>query len=207
MPGAVGQGETCLVRTAPVAKRCPISDAPRLQGGRSFLCGLRSGTRRRGESEGGRREDAEGGRLAEVFVRMRRVFKEAALASASASSNGEVTRRFAFTPASKAGLCPWPLVTGTACVAAFQGNDFQSLGKPAGFPLSRAFARVRKKGSVRCRSLGTRRALALLRVPSHHLAFDHQMTPPSHGPLIALRAPEALSFGSAVGHRFAGPPT
>ena len=48
----------------------------------------------------------------------------------------------------------------------------------AGNPLSRAFARVRKKGNVGCRSLGTRRALALLRVPSHHLAFDHQMTPP-----------------------------
>jgi len=40
-----------------------------------------------------------------------------------------------------------------------------------------------------------------------HLAIDHQMTPPSHGPLTALRAPEALSFGSAVGHAFGGPPS
>ena len=117
-----------------------------------------------------------------------KVFKAAALASASASSNGEVTRRFAFTPASKAGLCPWPQVTGTDCVAAFQGNDFQSLGKSADFPLSRAFARVRKKGILKCRSLGTRRALALLRVPSHHLAYDHQMTPPWFRPLFRAYA-------------------
>ena len=65
----------------------------------------------------------------------------------------------------------------------------------AGNPLSRAFARVRKKGILKCRSLGTRRALALLRVPSHHLANDHQMTPPlfagafrAFGPFAPLTA-------------------
>ena len=62
--------------------------------------------------------------------------------------------------------------------------------------------------SGRLRSaLEAARAFALLAALSLHLANDHQMTPPSHGPLIALRAPEALCFGSAVGHRFAGPPT
>ena len=88
-----------------------------------------------------------------------------------------------------------------------KGNDFQSLGKSADFPLSRAFARVRKKGILACRLLQAARAFALLAALSLHLAFDHQMTPPSPGPLIALRAPEALSFGSAVGHAFGGPPT
>jgi hypothetical protein len=43
-----------------------------------------------------------------------------------------------------------------------KGNDFQSLGKPAGFPLSRAFARVRKKGILKCRALEAARADALL---------------------------------------------
>ena len=128
-------------------------------------------------------------------MRTRNGFKASALSSASASSTGEVTRRFACTPASKAALRAWPLVTGTACGSGVQGNDFQSLGKPAGFPLSRACARVRKKGILECRSLGTRRALALLRVPSHHLANDHQMTPPlfagafrAFGPFAPLTA-------------------
>ena len=118
-----------------------------------------------------------------------------------------MAREFACPKPSKAGLCPWPLIRHTACAGAFKEMISRVLDSLAGNPLSRAFARVRKKGNVRCRSLGTRRALALLRVPSHHLANDHQMTPPSHGPLIALRAPEALSFGSAVGHAFGGPPS
>ena len=148
-----------------------------------------------------------GFKAAEVFVLARRWHKAAALASASASWEGEVAREFACPKPSKAGLCPWPLIRHTACAGALKEMISRVLDSLAGNPLSRAFARVRKKGNVRCRSLGTRRAFALLRVPSLHLAFGHQMTPPSHGPLTALRAPEALSFGSAVGHRFAGPPT
>ena len=53
-------------------------------------------------------------------MRTRRQYKAAALASASASSNGEVTREFACSEASKAGLCPWPQVTGTACAGALK---------------------------------------------------------------------------------------
>ena len=123
-------------------------------------------------------------RTGEGRVLARGGFKAAALASASASSNGEVTREFACTPRSKAGLCPWPQITGTDCAGALKEMISRVLDSQAGNPLSRAFARVRKKGNVRCRSLGTRRALALLRVPSLHLAFDHQMTPPSPGPLF-----------------------
>ena len=59
-----------------------------------------------------------------------------------------------------------------------KGNDFQSLGFSAENPLSRAFARVRKKGILKCRSLQAARAFALLAALSLHLAFDHQMTPP-----------------------------
>ena len=55
---------------------------------------------------------------------------------------------------------------------------FQSLGFSAENPLSRAFARVRKKGIPECRSLQAARAFALLAALSLHLAFDHQMTPP-----------------------------
>ena len=119
----------------------------------------------------------------------------------------EVTRGFACTPASKAAPSALASSHGYGLRWGIKGNDFQSLGKSADFPLSRAFARVRKKGNVRCRLLEAARAFALLAALSLHLANDHQMTPPSHGPLIALRAPEALCFGSAVGHRFAGPPT
>jgi hypothetical protein len=59
-----------------------------------------------------------------------------------------------------------------------KGNDFQSLGFSAENPLSRAFARVRKKGILECRSLKAARAFALLAALSLHLAYDHQMTPP-----------------------------
>ena len=59
-----------------------------------------------------------------------------------------------------------------------KGNDFQSLGKSADFPLSRAFARVRKKGILKCRLLQAARAFALPAALSLHLANDHQMTPP-----------------------------
>ena len=76
-----------------------------------------------------------------------------------------------------------------------KGNDFQSLGKSADFPLSRAFARVRKKGILECRSLEAARAFALLAALSLHLANDHQMTPPllagafrAFGPFAPLTA-------------------
>ena len=118
-----------------------------------------------------------------------------------------VAHEFTCTQGSKAGLCPWPLVTGTDCAGALKEMISRVLDSLAGNPLSRAFARVRKKGNVGCRSLGTRRALALPRVPSPHLANDHQMTPPLHGPLTALRALAAFTGGSAVGHAFGGPPT
>ena len=99
----------------------------------------------------------------EALSLSKRTFKAAALASASASSNGEVTRRFAFTPASKAGLCPWPLVTGTACVAAFQGNYFQSLGFPSresAFPRIRAGEEERHPGMPFARNSPRSRASA-----------------------------------------------
>ena len=80
--------------------------------------------------------------------------------------------------ADKAALRAWPQVTGTACGSGVQGNDFQSLGKSADFPLSRAFARVRKKGILECRLLQAARAFALPAALSLHLANDHQMTPP-----------------------------
>ena len=57
----------------------------------------------------------EGRRLREL-----RWFKAAALARASISTRGEVTRRFACPKPAKAGLCPWPQVTGTDCKAAFK---------------------------------------------------------------------------------------
>ena len=76
-----------------------------------------------------------------------------------------------------------------------KGNDFQSLGKSADFPLSRAFARVRKKGILECRLLEAARAFALLAALSLHLAYDHQMTPPlfagafrAFGPFAPLTA-------------------
>ena len=65
----------------------------------------------------------------------------------------------------------------------------------AGNPLSRAFARVRKKGILKCRSLEAARAFALPAALSLHLANDHQMTPPlfagafrAYGPFAPLTA-------------------
>ena len=56
----------------------------------------------------------------ERIVLVRRWFKAAALARASTSKRGEVARRFACSKASKAGLCPWPLIRHTDCVGAFK---------------------------------------------------------------------------------------
>ena len=88
-----------------------------------------------------------------------------------------------------------------------KGNDFQSLGKPAGFPLSRAFARVRKKGILECRLLQAARAFALPAALSLHLAYDHQMTPPLFAGASRASRLRPAHFGSAVGHAFGGPPT
>ena len=51
------------------------------------------------------------------------------------------------------------------------------------------------------------RASGPFNAPCAHLAVDRQMTPPSHAVLLALRAHAPLSFGSAVGIRFAAPPS
>ena len=51
------------------------------------------------------------------------------------------------------------------------------------------------------------RAFGPFKAPCVHLAVDRQMTPPSHAGLSALRAHGPLSFGSAVGIRFAAPPS
>ena len=114
---------------------------------------------------------------------------------AGEARNGEVTPKFACTQGSKAGLCPWPQVTGRDCGSGVQGNDFQSLGFSAENPLSRACARVRKKGILECRLLQAARAFALPAALSLHLAFDHQMTPPlfagafrAFGPFAPLTA-------------------
>ena len=53
-------------------------------------------------------------------MRARSGFKAAALSSASASSNGEVARRFACPKPSEAGLCPWPLIRLTDCAGALK---------------------------------------------------------------------------------------
>ena len=87
-----------------------------------------------------------------------------------------VTRKFAYASPSKAGLCPWPRVTGTDCVGAFQGNIFQSLGKSADFPLS-ALRAVRKKRHPAQSFARSRPGLRPSGGFVAHLAFDHQMTP------------------------------
>ena len=72
-------------------------------------------------------------------------------------------------------------------------------------PLSRAVARVRKKGNVRCRSLQAARAFALPAALSLHLANDHQMTPPlfagafrAFGPFAPLTAARLSGTPSAA---------
>ena len=52
------------------------------------------------------------------------------------------------------------------------------------------------------------RACGPLNAPCAHLAVDRQMSPPSHAVLFGPYGPLApLSFGSAVGIRFAAPPS
>ena len=53
-----------------------------------------------------------------------------------------------------------------------------------------------------------RRAVGACAAPCAHLAVDRQMSPPSHAVLFGPYGPLApLSFGSAVGIRFAAPPS
>ena len=98
-----------------------------------------------------------------VWVEARGGFKAAALASASASwevgsgselcgMGGRIRPRFA--PGLKSRVRPAGVV--------FKEMISRVLDSLAGNPLSRAFARVRKKGNVRCRSLKAARAFALL---------------------------------------------
>ena len=109
---------------------------------------------------------------------------------------GRIRPRFALASSHECGL-RWGI----------KGNDFQSLGFSAENPLSRAFARVRKKGILECRSLKAARAFALLAALSLHLAIDHQMTPPLFAGASRASRSRPAHFGSAVGHRFASPPT
>ena len=69
----------------------------------------------------------------------RQWFKAAALARASTSLRGEVARGFACPKPAKAGLCPWPQVTGTDCAVAFKEIFSRVLEN---LPISR-FPRIR----------------------------------------------------------------
>ena len=53
-------------------------------------------------------------------MRTQDVEKASALARASTSLRGGVTRSFACPKPSKAGLCPWPLIRHTDCVVALK---------------------------------------------------------------------------------------
>jgi len=82
-----------------------------------------------------------------------------------------------------------------------KGNIFQSLGKSADFPLKGS------KGILKCRALEAARAFGAPCGFVAYLAIDRQMTPTLFTGLFALRAPAPLTGGSAVGIRFAAPPT
>ncbi|MBQ4077089.1 MAG: hypothetical protein IJD65_05415 [Mailhella sp.] len=104
-----------------------------------------------------RRELSDEGMLAKIARHLSRsvvffltlhTFKAASLSREAASFYGVVTPRFAFTPVSKAALRAWPLIRHTDCAAAFQGNDFQSLGfssRKSAFPRMRAGEEERQR--------------------------------------------------------------
>ena len=78
---------------------------------------------------------------------------------------------------------------------------FFCLGKSADFPLKGS------KGILKCRALEAARAVGAPCGFVAYLAVDHQMTPTLFTGLFALRAFAPLTGGSAVGIRFADPPT
>ena len=147
-----------------------------------------------------------------------------------------VTRKFACTLPSKAGLCPWPRVTGTDCGKWCSRKYFPESWKICRFSaLAAEVGRVGRRGlppwqvdlrptapGTGCLGFSAENPLpdqSLVPLKSRpgsrpsggfvaHLAFDHQMTPTLFaGAFRAFGPPEALSFGSAVGHACGGPPT
>jgi len=113
-----------------------------------------------GEREGGdwcsNAERGEGGRPCEC----------GRLVGGGTGREGLLARR-----TDKAGLCPWPLITGQACRGLAKGNIFQSVGKSADFPLKGS------KGILKCRALEAARAGGAPCGFVAYLAVDHQMTP------------------------------
>ena len=106
---------------------------------------------------------------------------------------GEVARKFACAPPSKAGLCPWPRVTGTDCGAAFQGNIFQSLGFSNRKSAS-ALCAVRKERHPEMPFARSRPGSRPSGGFVAHLAFDHQMTPTLFRPLFRASRSRGLHW-------------
>ena len=121
--------------------------------------------------------------------------------------SGEVTRKFACASPSKAGLCPWPRVTGSDCgrgiLRKYFPESWISCRKSAS--ALRAVRKERHPEMPLARSRpGSRPSGGFVA----HLAFDHQMTPTLFAGAFRAFGPFApLTGGSAVGHAFGGPPT
>ena len=106
--------------------------------------------------------------------------------------------------ADKAGLRPWPQVTGTDCGAAFQGNIFQSLGKSADFPLS-ALRAVRKERHPEMPCARSRPGLRPSGGFVAYLAVVHQMTPTLFRPLFRASRSRGLHWRTGCRARLRRP--
>jgi len=99
--------------------------------------------------------------------------------------SGEVTRKFACALPSKAGLCPWPRVTGTDCGKWCSRKYFPESWISCRFSAS-ALRAVRKKRHPEMPFARSRPGIRPSGGFVAHLAFDHQMTPALFARLFAL---------------------
>ena len=104
-----------------------------------------------------------------------------------------VTRKFAYTPPSKAGLCPWPRVTGTACGKWCSRKYFPASWKICRFSAS-ALRAVRKKRHPEMPFSRSRPGLRPSGGFVARLAFDHQMTPTLFRPLFRASRSRGLHW-------------
>ena len=117
---------------------------------------------------------------------------------------GEVTRKFACALPSKAGLCPWPRVTGTACgkwcSRKYFPESWISCRKSAS-----ALRAVRKKRHPAQSFARSRPGIRPSGGFVAHLAIDHQMTPALFRPLFRATRSRGLHWRTGCRARLRRP--
>ena len=115
-----------------------------------------------------------------------------------------VTRKFACSLPSKAGLCPWPQVTGTDCGKWCSRKYFPESWKICRFSAS-ALRAVRKERHPAQSFARSRPGLRPSGGFVAHLAIDHQMTPALFRPLFRASPSRGLHWRTGCRARLRRP--